>query len=192
MEFLTANSRTEGKGKSAKKVRRSGNIPGVLYGSKVNNFMFEISELELNREFLKNGEHGILKLNIQGTVHNALIKEIQRDPVNHKIIHLDLEALDGSKDITTEVPINYIGDYHFNAQGAVVQKEKTNVKISCSPEKLPKYLTLDVSNGFVGKTYKLSDIEIAPEISILEDLNSVIASISYNQKLEEVIEPSEE
>ncbi|WP_040211955.1 50S ribosomal protein L25 [Clostridium polynesiense] len=188
MEILTANLRENNKGKSAKKVRRKGNVPGILYGKEMRNCMIEIGELELNREILESGEHGIIKVNIEGNVHEALIKEIQREPVTHKFIHIDLEEINGTEKVTTHIPINYIGEGHLTASGAVVQKEKSNIKVTCSPENLPKYITLDLSDAKVGSIFKLSDIEMGKEISIVEDLNSIIASVSFDQKVVEVIE----
>jgi len=53
---------------------------------------------------------------------------------------------------------------------------------------LPKYITLDLSKARIGSIYKLADMEVAKEISILEDLNSIVASISFEQKVEEIID----
>lgn len=188
MEILNANIRESSAGKSARKIRRNGNVPGILYGKSMRNCMFEISEMELNREIYQNGQHGIIKVEIDGEIHEALIKEVQREPVSHKLIHIDLEELKGNKIITANIPINYTGESHLNERGAVVQKEKSSVKVSCTPEKLPKYITLDLSKAKIGNIYKLADMEVANEISILEDLNSIVASISFEQKVEEIID----
>ena len=85
--------------------------------------------------------------------------------------------------IETEVPIQYIGEKLLTKKGAVLQKEKDSVKISCDSASLPKSVKLDVSRGINGSVYRLDDIEVASEISILEDLNSVVASISNEKKL---------
>lgn len=188
MEILTASIRESSAGKSARKIRRNGNVPGILYGNNMKNCMFEISEMELNKEIYENGQHGIIKVEINGDVHEALIKEVQREPVTHKLIHIDLEELKGNKIITANIPINYTGERHLNERGAVVQKEKSNIKVSCIPDKLPKYITLDLSNAKIGSIFKLSDIEVAEEISILDDLNSIVASVSFEQKVEEIID----
>ncbi len=86
------------------------------------------------------------------------------------------------------IPINCTGERHLNERGAVVQKEKSNIKVSCIPDKLPKYITLDLSDAKIGSIFKLSDIEVAEEISILDDLNSIVASVSFEQKVEEIID----
>ncbi|GAA0857283.1 MULTISPECIES: 50S ribosomal protein L25 [Clostridium] len=166
-----------------RKARAKGLVPGVLYGKNINNFMFEISSLELDREVCNVGEHGILNVEFNGDSKQVLIKEVQREPVNHEIIHIDLEMIAKGEKIETEVPIQYIGEKLLTKKGAVLQKEKDSVKISCDSASLPKSVKLDVSRGINGSVYRLDDIEVASEISILEDLNSVVASISNEKKL---------
>ena len=167
---------------SAKKARKNGNVPGVLYGKAINNFMFEVGDLELAHEISSTGEHGIIDVVLNGENHKALIKEVQRDPATNKIIHLDLEELKGKDKIVSSVPIHYIGEGYINRRGSVLQKEKDSVKIECPVDALPKYIDLNVGSGAVGSVYKFGDLEVASEISILDDLNSVIASISYERK----------
>lgn len=166
-----------------RKARAKGLVPGVLYGKNINNFMFEISSLELDREVCNVGEHGILNVEFNGDSKQVLIKEVQREPVNHEIIHIDLEMIGKGEKIETEVPIQYIGEKLLTKKGAVLQKEKDSVKVSCDSASLPKSVKLDVSRGINGSVYRLDDIEVASEISILEDLNSVVASISNEKKL---------
>lgn len=182
MSNLEMNKRSIDIPNSAKKARRNGKVPGVLYGKKMNNLLFEVGELELCHEIAANGEHGVLEFSLDGEGHRGLIKEVQRDPVTNKIIHLDLEELKGKNKIISSVPIHYIGEEYLNKKGIVVQKEKDSVKVECSIDALPKYIDFNIGTGDVGSVYKFGDLEVASEISILDDLNSVIASISYERK----------
>lgn len=182
MANLELNKRDNTISNSAKKARRSGMVPGVLYGKKMKNMMFEVGELDLAREIACQGEHGILNLNLTGENHKALVKDVQRDPVSHKIIHLDLEVLQGNQNIISSVPIHYVGEELLTKRGVVLQKEKDSVRVECSADSLPKYVEIKVNGGGVGSVYKLGDLEIASEISIVDDLSSVIASVSYERK----------
>ena len=182
MSNLEINKRPIDVPNSAQKARRNGKVPGVLYGKKINNLLFEVGELELAHEIGMNGEHGVIEFNLDGENHKGLIKEVQRDPVSNKIIHLDLEELKGKNKIVSSVPIHYIGEEYLNKKGIVLQKEKDSVKVECSVESLPKYIDFNIGTGNVGSVYKFGDLEIASEISVLDDLNSVIASVSYERK----------
>ncbi|MDQ0149320.1 50S ribosomal protein L25 [Eubacterium multiforme] len=170
-------------GNSGRKARSKGLVPGILYGKEMANFMFEVSSLELGREISNSGEHGILNVNVNGETKEALIKEVQREPVNHEIIHLDLEILNGNEKIEAEVPIQYLGEGYLNKKGAVLQKEKDLVKVLCNSNKLPKHIKFDVSSGINGSVYRMCDLELANEITILDNLETVIASISNERKL---------
>ncbi|EKY22132.1 50S ribosomal protein L25 [Clostridium celatum] len=182
MSNLEMNKRNADIPNSAKKARKNGKVPGVLYGKKINNLLFEVGELELAHEIGVNGEHGVISFDLDGEEHKGLIKEVQRDPVTNKIIHLDLEELKGKNKIISSVPIHYVGEDYINQRGIVLQKEKDSVKVECSVENLPKHIDFNVGSGNVGSVYKFGDLEVASEISILDDLNSVIASISYERK----------
>lgn len=182
MSNLEMNKRPIDVPNSAKKARKKGKVPGILYGKKINNLLFEVGELELCHEIALNGEHGVLEFDLDGETHKGLIKEVQRDPVTNKIIHLDLEELKGKNKIISSVPIHYVGEDYINQRGIVLQKEKDSVKVECNVESLPKYINFNVGKGVVGSVYKYGDLEVASEISILDDLNSVIASVSYERK----------
>ena len=114
MSIIQLNERDCSIAKSAKKCRRRGKIPGVLYGKNIYNFMFEIGEMDLVDEVTANGQFGVMNVNYNGKEHKALIKEMQRDPVTNKIIHLDLEEVSAGEKVISTVPIHYIGEEYIN------------------------------------------------------------------------------
>ena len=182
MNSLNLNKRDVNIPNNAKKIRRMGRVPGVLYGKKINEFLFEVGELELCREIAQNGEHGIINLDINGEDYQALIKDVQRDPVTHKIIHLDLEELDHSQKIISTVPIQFEGEGYLKKKGMVLQKEKDSIKVECDANKLPKYIKININGSDNGYVYRAGELEVASELSIIDDLNTVIASVTYERK----------
>lgn len=188
MEFLRCDKREKHTSHESRKERRAGKIPGILYGKDISNCMFEVSDLELNKEIAINGEHGIIDMSLEGTHHKALIKEIQRDPVNHKIIHIDIEELKEDSEVTTEIPIIFMGENEVNKNGGIIQKEKSSIKVQCSVSDVPRYINVDLSNLHVGDTYRVSDIELSKEISIVDDLNAAIVAITDTNTID--ISPS--
>jgi large subunit ribosomal protein L25 len=140
--------------------------------------LFEIGEMELSKELIKTGEHGIVNINIDGEEHMALIKEIQKDPVNRKFMHIDLEELTNDTVVTTEVPLLFVGEDMVRRNGGILQKERNKVKVQCKGGSIPKSINIDVSALSFGDTYRLADIEFSNEISILDDKNTVIAAVA--------------
>ena len=182
MNSLNLNKRDDSIPNNAKKIRMQGKVPGILYGKKLNELVFEVGEIELCREIAKNGEHGIVNLNLNGKEHKALIKDVQRDPVTHKIIHLDLEELDQNKKIISTVPIYYEGEGLLNKKGMVLQKEKDSIKVECTADNLPKYIKINIDGSNNGYVYRAGDLELASELSIIDNLNTVIAAVTYERK----------
>lgn len=178
MENLSAISRVKKTAHEAKKERRNGKVPGILYGKNISNMLFEIGEMELSKELIKTGEHGIVNINIDGEEHMALIKEIQKDPVNRKFIHIDLEELTNDTVVTTDVPLLFVGEDMVRRNGGILQKERNKIKVQCKGGSIPKSINVDVSGLSFGDTYRLADIEFSNEISILDDKNTVIAAVA--------------
>lgn len=177
MEILNAVKREKRTSHEARKERRNGRIPGILYGKNISNMLFEIGEVELTKELSKNGEHGVVSIDIDGTEHMALIKEVQKDPISRRFMHIDLEELSNDTVVTTEVPLMFSGEDNVTRNGAILQKERNKVKVQCKGGNIPKSINVDVSNLVLGDTYRIGDIEFANEISFLDDSNTVIAAI---------------
>lgn len=183
MENLKVNQREKNTRHSSRKCRRKGLVPGVIYGKGINNFLFEIGELELNHALSVTGEHGLLNINSEEGSLNTLIKEVQRDPVTRKVLHIDLEKVEGNKQIETVIPINYVGEEYINKLDAVLQKNIDSIKVKCSPSNIPKVVNLDVGRAKPGDQFKIVDVEFGSEITVIDDLNSIVASVSYDQKI---------
>ncbi|MFU0823622.1 50S ribosomal protein L25 [Clostridium sp.] len=177
METLKGIERTKTSLHSAKRDRRKGLVPGVLYGSKTRNMLFEIGELELNKKISKIGEHGAVNLKINNENYNALIKEIQKDAVTQKIIHIDLQELNEDNVIQTEVPLVFLGE-GLSKDGGIIQKEKSSIKVQGKYNRIPKSIHVDVSSMHIGDVYRISDLEISNEISFMEEPNTVLAVVS--------------
>lgn len=188
MKELKLNKRNKESGHNARKLRKSGVIPGVIYGKKLDSLMFKIDKMEFLRDLSEVGEHAVVNFNIDGYNGTAVIKELQKDAINHNILHIDLEEIDSNQKIESEVPIIFKGKDFLNEKGVVLQIQKDSVKVSCKLENLPKFIEFDIKNAQIGSVFKLSDIEVDKEISIIDDFNIVLASISGKQF---IIEPEE-
>lgn len=163
-----------------KKQRRKGKIPGILYGGSLRNLMFEIGEMELTKEINEIGEHGLLNIDVDGQTVRTIIKEVQKDPLTHKVLHIDLEELYDRKTVQMDIPLHFTGEKLVNKNGGFLQKEKSNVKVQCASNNIPKNIDVDLSKLNIGDTVKVSDLEVANEITIIDDVNAVIALVADN------------
>ncbi|KOR26070.1 50S ribosomal protein L25/general stress protein Ctc [Clostridium sp. L74] len=166
--------------KNNNKIRKEGKVPGIIYGNNLNNLMFEVGEIELNSIISQIGEHGVADVNYEEKDYKVLIKEVQKDPVKKNVIHIDLENVTNSSNlINAEIPILFLGDELIIKKGGVVQKEKSSIKVRCPEEKLPNNVMIDLSKYDIGKTFRISDLELGEDITFMENLDSTIASIFF-------------
>lgn len=178
MELINASIRSKVANHDARKERRKGLVPGILYGKNIENTLFEIGQLELQREVASSGEHGILNIDIDGKNHKTLIKELQKDSINHKILHIDLEELSENSKLVTEVPLVFKGEDNIRKMGGILQKAKDSIKIKCEADNLPKNINVDISNLSFGDSLRVADIEASSEISIVDDLKSIVLTVT--------------
>ena len=179
METLVINKRDKNSTHSARKVRRQGKVPGVMYGALMNNFLFEVSEMDLDKEIANHGEFGVVNVSLEGKEHKALIKEVQRDPFSKKVIHIDLEDINKDEKIETDIPIRFLNEDLISNYGGIVQKEKASIKVRCSVNNVPDHIDVSFKTDEIGTAIKVGDVEFGSEISVLDDVNSTVASISY-------------
>lgn len=191
MEELNLNKRINTVGHSATQERKQGKIPGVIYGKEIGNELFYVDSLALSKKLAVSGEHGVLTFNLDGNKKGtAVIKEIQKNSFGNKVIHIDLEEIAANAKMHTEISIKIIGKGILESKGLLFQTQRDLVKVTCIAANLPKDVELDVSNGTAGTVYTFNDLKLGKDISFLDDLSTVIGSISEDQK-EEVEETAE-
>lgn len=179
--LLNANIRLHASKGENTRLRVRGKVPAVLYGMKDPNLLVEFAEMDICKVLNVTGEHGVVKVNLSGKSENALIKEIQRDPVTRRITHMDLQRIDGNKVIKARVPIVIKGEEYFKNSGTIVQQQVNEVEVECTPDKLPKHIYADVSNLGSRHRITIGDLEIGEEISILNNPLSTVVSLSYSK-----------
>ena len=185
MEELVLTKRVKGHGHSAKRERRGGVIPGVIYGKEIGNALFDVNIVELEKELALSGEHGVLHFDLEGKKGTAVIKELQKNHFGNKVIHMDLEEVSDKEKVTTEVSIKISGKGILESKGLIFQVQKDLVKVTCTALDLPKEFDLDVSEGKAGTVYTLNDLQISDKVAVDDDLSSVIGSIVLDEKQED-------
>jgi large subunit ribosomal protein L25 len=160
------------------RLRNAGKIPGVVYGLNRGNMNVEFGSLDILKVLEINGEHGVVEIDLNGRREKVIVKETQRNPLTRELIHVDLQRIDDNRKITTDVPIVITGELALKKREAVVQKQVTEVPVECKPKDLPKFFNIDVSGMSPGRRITYNDIELSGEISIIGDMNTIIAAVT--------------
>lgn len=150
-------------GKAAAGLRKLGTIPGVVYGQGKPATPIAVSERDLERAYNQAGTSKLVELDIAGeAAKNVLFHEVQHDPLTHKILHFDLYSVRMDQEITTEVPLHFIGDSEAVHQfQAVLVKTLETVEIEALPKDLPEHIEVDI-----GKLAELEDALFVKDLPV--------------------------
>lgn len=169
------------------KMRKMGLIPGIIF-SQTQNDMIMMSEKEFKK---MRQSHDPLMETEEGTL--IVLKEVQRDPVSQKPIHVTFQAINKNQTFTVEVPI-YLdsGSTSFSSQGKILKTLKTSVKVKTNAKAMVDHLTVDVSQLEANHVLQLKDISLPEGMEILEDENLQVCVVNYLKVEEEpeVAKPS--
>jgi len=177
---ITANARQTGGKGFARRVRGTGNVPAIVYGPEKQPTAIAVSEREL-RGALKTagGVHGsIFTLNLDGQQSKVIVREIQRDPLTSRMVHVDFHAISMNKPIDIEIPINFTGlAKGVKSEGGIMQVLMRDIEISCLPVNIPEHFEVDVTELGIGDSIHVRDLSI-PNVQILADPSNVVVVIS--------------
>lgn len=168
----------------AKKHRRQGQVPGVLYGvGKTNqNIYFQLDEMQAILRKLRPGllATTLFDLHEGSTERKAIIKEIQYHPASYAILHVDFVLLSDNEPVTVNVPIHVSGlaECVGVKLGGFMRQVIRSLKVSCLPKDLPQEFDLDVRDLDVSQSKTLSDIVIPQNVRPLAKMNEVAVVIA--------------
>lgn len=169
-------------------------IPAILYGSGIANQPLQIKRSEFEKIFGMAGESSLINLETEGEKSlKIIVKSVQRDPIKNNIIHVDLFHVSMNKKITTEVPLEFIGEAPaVKEQGGFIIKDRDSIEIECLPGDLVNHIDIDVSGlKNIGDSLRISDIKLPAGIEAMGDANETIVSVIEPRKEEVVEQPAE-
>jgi large subunit ribosomal protein L25 len=182
---LKVKLRTEVGKQGAKRTRAGGNVPGVLYGEKLDTRSLSIDEHELRAALsTPSGRNVILQLNLSGEegTTRAVIREMDRDPVTREILHIDLQRISENKAVIMHVPVTLVGESAAVKEGrGILDHTMRQLEVKCLPRHIPEHIEVDVSALEVKHAIHVRDIKVEhlelldnPERPVVEVLQPTI------------------
>ena len=175
---ITVQRRNDvGKG-VARRTRMAGQIPGVVYGPETEPIPVSVEEREFRSAMRHASSGSILNLNLDGKETKAVLREMQRDPVTSRVLHLDFHAISMNKPIHVAIPIHFVGTpVGVKVDGGIMQATMREIEISCLPVNIPEHLEVDVSELRIGDSIHVGKVSI-PNATILADAKRTVVVIS--------------
>jgi len=190
---LTVKTRERLGSRETRRLRRSGIVPGVLYGSG-DPIAICVEERELRRALTgAAGLHSILDVEVDGTgaSHASILKEYQVDRVRGGVTHVDLQEVRLDQPISATVTVQLVGgeDAPGVKEGGVLSQPLREVNVEALPLEVPEHLDLDVSRMVTGDTLRIGDLPVPEGVTLLDDPDTVVATVTLPTR---VVEPEEE
>ena len=174
--------------RATKRLRKSGLIPGVIYGHGKEAVLIAV-EPHVLREALSTsaGMHAVLDVTFEGQKrgHKAIVKDIELDRVKSIVTHIDLQEIRLDETIETTVSIRFEGEPKGVKAGGMLDESTREVTVKGLVTAIPEHLVVDVSELDMNETLQVSDLVVPEGIEIMADAEEVLCSVLPPRKVEE-------
>src|SRR2546421_1407702 len=188
---LDVSRREPGGSRAARRLRRSGRVPGVLYGGADESIGFDVDARELRVALASSG--AVLDLSVDGeTATPVVLKEAQRDPVRGQTIHVDLLRVRLDEAIHATVPLELTGveDAPGVKEGGVLEQIMRELNVEALPTAIPESISYAVGEMQIGDTIGLAAVAMPEGVTLLDDVEEVVIATLSPPRLQ--IEEEEE
>ena len=178
--LLEAQPRTPGNKNDARRVRRDGKIPAVVYGAGKDAVSVTVDPRHVMRILnSETGHNTIFDLALDHDKAKAMIVDWQFEPVKGKLLHVDLKRIAMDQKLTVKVPIELKGEpVGVKQQGGILEQMLREVEIECLPADIPSFIEVDVTELVFGKVLRVVDLPHSGELEFLTDENQPVAHVT--------------
>lgn len=173
--------------RAARRLRRAGRVPGVLYGHGNPAVHLSVEPAALRAALTTGaGTHAVLEVVFedQKKVHRAIVKQMEFDRVKHNITHVDLEEVRLDQVVETKVSVRFEGTAAGVKVGGMLDEVSREVNIKGLVTDIPEHLVLDISGLEIGDAAHVSDLQVPEELEVLDDPEQVLCSVLLPRKAE--------
>jgi large subunit ribosomal protein L25 len=178
---LDAHPREAGTKNHARRVRREGKIPAVVYGAGKDSLPITVDPRQVTRILnSKTGHNTIFDLALNGSEQTkAMIVDWQYEPIKGRLLHIDVKRIAMDKKLTVNVPITLIGEAAgVKQEGGIMEQMLREVEIECLPADIPSSIEVDVAHLTFGKVLRVSDLPHSEKIKFITDENQPVAHVT--------------
>ncbi len=188
MNIVVKSEKRQGLGSNAaRRLRAQGFVPAVLYGEAMDSAPLVLSKKDIVQIMrLESGENTIFKVAVDADAYDVMIKELQVDPSNDELLHVDLIRISMDKPIRVTVPVVHRGEpVGVKTEGGFVDFVTREVEVECLPRDIPESLTIDISELHINQAFKVQALAVPAGVKVLEDPGTVLVLVSLPHKEEE-------
>jgi large subunit ribosomal protein L25 len=178
---------------AARRLRKTGFIPGVIYGGNADPTAISVADRELRKALTTDhGLNAIMDVKVNGETRPVILKEYQRDPISGRLAHVDLVVVRLDRVIQTAVTVEVVGESPGAKEGGVLQQVAREITVEALPMEVPDRIEADVSGLAIGDSLRLGDLQQLEGVQFVDDPETVIATVTVPTRVEEPEEELEE
>jgi large subunit ribosomal protein L25 len=177
---IQASAREVGSKQQARRLRRDGKIPAVLYGPKTPAISLELNKKEFSSRVAGlEGSHLVrLKSGSAAFADKvALVKEMQYHPITGEVIHADLYEVDLTARIQVHVPLHFVGKAAGVVRGGILQPIVREIEVECLPLDIPEFFDVEVSALDIGDTIHIEDLSMPEGVTAVHESNLALVAV---------------
>ncbi|MEN7972513.1 MAG: 50S ribosomal protein L25 [Verrucomicrobiota bacterium] len=179
---------------NARRMRKAGALPAVIYGAEKEPVSVEISAHDFEQILHHHvSENVIIDIELEGEGDmSVLVKEVQHHPVTSDLLHVDLLRIAADKPIQVDIPLDLVGEAVGVQAGGTLDHTMHAIGVECLPGDLVESIEVDVSGLEIGNALHVSELKLDSKFKLLVDEEAIVASVSGPQAEEEEEEAGEE
>jgi len=180
--FVARNRQSKGSGE-ARRIRRSGRIPAVLYGRSGKAISIDLDALEFTNGVKSISESTIVKVEVDGKPYDAFVKDTQRNILDGNILHVDFYEVEIGVLLRARVPIQLKGNAAGVRDGGILEFPLHEIEVECFPKDLPERIELDISSLGVNQSIHVRNIPLSEAIRVISAADQVVVLVKYAKEV---------
>jgi large subunit ribosomal protein L25 len=165
---------------AARKLRQSGQIPGVIYGHGREPQSLALAGRDFEKLLQQIGASStIVELTLDGRMARTLIREIQRHPFKKEVLHVDFQELVAGEKVTVNVPLRFVGTPDgVRNSGGILEEIMHRVHLRLDPVEIPDHIDIDVTPLTVGHSFHIRDLTLPAGVEIMDDEDATVCVVT--------------
>jgi large subunit ribosomal protein L25 len=185
-DTIKATTREAGNKGAARRLRASGKVPAVMYGPGSDSQFLALDPREFGMQRQQFASSHLFSVHVEGGKnYKALIKSVDRDPVNSAYLHVDLYAVDMKKPIRVDIAIELVGKPKGLIDGGLLTQIIRAIQVQCLPGNIPEKLELDVSELDIGDIKHISDIKMPEGVKATAAHDEAVCAVVAPEEIKE-------
>ncbi|MDR2142802.1 MAG: 50S ribosomal protein L25 [Treponema sp.] len=177
--IFKARNRSESGSVAARRLRKAGRVPAVIYGRKGSPVAIDLDSGEFVNGIKGISESTIVSVDIDGQVHDAFVKNTQRNIMDGNILHVDFYEVEGNTPLRARVALRIHGNPAGVREGGILETPLHDIEVECLPKDLPERLDVDIAELKVNQSIHVRDLNLGSGVRLISNPDQVVALVKF-------------